>query len=892
MGICCQENKNKTKFIEKDFKGKEKNKNFKNKKDKTKNINLKNLKDEKGNNNFPNKNILKEKKENNVIPNISKNKNEVDNFPKQNILKDRKEGSIILRASENSNKNNDFIEFNDLKNEKQNSNNNNNIKTKIVLKNENESFLKTSENNNENNNFQELNDSKDIKGSNNIQENYILKGEKENGNISRTSENNSHNNNFSGFIILKKEKENNNLSDQNILKDEKENDNISRTSENKNENIFTDKNEKDNILQNSENNNLPELNIINKEKEKNNFQIKNILKYEKENNSILNNQEIKNENINIINQNIIINEKENINLQIPEIENENNYHQNSNENNIIIENSECNNENDEFPKGTKYEEELSSNFTYFNVYWYDPNNANDFELFEKCFKNVQFYKGKKINSLINFFKTESISEWIVVTPGSKGKDLIEKLEKFDCIKAFFIYCYDVKLNESWAKNIKKVSCITSSPEILCQKFIEINENYIIPKFNYKGKSIEDINLNLNEENPEEISNINSSFLKDTIRCTNLKKNKYNNLCIKLFNYLNSDEVEKDLKETIEAGNSALNLILNHLQGMGSIGNINLADFDLKHTLIESNIKNTKNLIFLSLYFSKCLYLLNYLSFHEVIEIFKTTENIDVNAQAKLFLNSESLCDKIKENKCIIEEKESIREIQISIIQLLASILKSANVDINNIIKYYQIINFFRDVDFCLKLMILNIISNFNSKNHNFISETNLCLVACEYRYFIYSLYSKQIELENKFTEKEQKKIYETLTIKDFIIIGDENFHNKIKNIEKNIKANSLNYINMEKLPKFLDDKRPKKGKKLSTFFYFLIIRLEEFHKNFENIFTMYLKYGLTFLVFLYAENDKIVPYKNTFNFIFQTIFVYFPEDILYYLSQKLKIEHP
>ena len=32
MGICCQENKNKTKVIEKDFKGKEKNKNFKNKK--------------------------------------------------------------------------------------------------------------------------------------------------------------------------------------------------------------------------------------------------------------------------------------------------------------------------------------------------------------------------------------------------------------------------------------------------------------------------------------------------------------------------------------------------------------------------------------------------------------------------------------------------------------------------------------------------------------------------------------------------------------------------------------------------------------------------------------------------------------------------------------------
>ena len=54
-------------------------------------------------------------------------------------------------------------------------------------------------------------------------------------------------------------------------------------------------------------------------------------------------------------------------------------------------------------------------------------------------------------------------------------------------------------------------------------------------------------------------------------------------------------------------------------------------------------------------------------------------------------------------------------------------------------------------------MSLNIISNFNSKNHNFINETSLCLVACEYRYFIYSLYLKQINLENKFTEKEKKR---------------------------------------------------------------------------------------------------------------------------------------
>ena len=55
---------------------------------------------------------------------------------------------------------------------------------------------------------------------------------------------------------------------------------------------------------------------------------------------------------------------------------------------------------------------------------------------------------------------------------------------------------------------------------------------------------------------------------------------------------------------------------------------------------------------------------------------------------------------------------------------------------------------------------------------------------------------------------------------------------------------------------------------------------------------MCFEYGITFLVFLYIERDTIIYYKNAFNSIFQTIIAYSPEDILYYLSQKFKIEHP
>ena len=109
-----------------------------------------------------------------------------------------------------------------------------------------------------------------------------------------------------------------------------------------------------------------------------------------------------------------------------------------------------------YPKGTKYEEELNLNFKYFNVFWYDTNKTNDYNNFKKCFENVQFYKGKDLYSTINFFKKESISEWIVITSGSLGEELILNLENFKCINSFFVYCRNVEYHKEWTSKKKKL----------------------------------------------------------------------------------------------------------------------------------------------------------------------------------------------------------------------------------------------------------------------------------------------------------------------------------------------------------------------------------------------------------------------------------------------------
>ena len=263
--------------------------------------------------------------------------------------------------------------------------------------------------------------------------------------------------------------------------------------------------------------------------------------------------------------------------------------------------------NNTFPRFTKYEEILNKDFIYFNVFWYDPNKTKEFDNFIKCFENVEFNIAYNLDSAMNFFKEKSISEWIVITPGTSGKGLILNLENFKCIKSFFIFSSNVKVHKKWAKNIKKVGCITSSSEELCQKLIEINKNYIIPNFNYKTQ--ENISCYLNEINAElkfdsQISGLKILYVYSKIG----EKNELSKFYLKSLNYLNSDEIQKDFKET----NNKRNLIF--YLGVNFFKN----DKNSFHNFLDY----LKNLTLLSLYFHNYPYLLNLLSFQEVTEIFE------------------------------------------------------------------------------------------------------------------------------------------------------------------------------------------------------------------------------------------------------------------------------
>ena len=316
------------------------------------------------------------------------------------------------------------------------------------------------------------------------------------------------------------------------------------------------------------------------------------------------------------------------------------------------------------------------------------------------------------------------------------------LENFKCIKYFFVYCENKELHENWTKKYKKIVCLTSDPEILCLKFFEVND-YFIPNFNYK------CNENIDLENSNE--NYESSKFKISVEKENVELEKYNKLCIKMLKYLDRDDIMNDIKKSTTENSSIINLFINNLARIRG---------EAVYQLIISFVKYP---ILLSLYFNKYPYLLNLLTFQEVEEIIKDPQTDDNNSQQLLY-SMEELYQKISNNESILDEKEELKELQIAILYFTVDYLKVFN---QSFLNYYQIINFFRDIDFCLKVFIPVVgIMFINNKKDNFMDELSVCLVDKEIRNSTYIQYTIPFMSAKIFTEEETNIIIDTLTIKD------------------------------------------------------------------------------------------------------------------------------
>ena len=131
-------------------------------------------------------------------------------------------------------------------------------------------------------------------------------------------------------------------------------------------------------------------------------------------------------------------------------------------------------------------------------------------------------------------------------------------------------------------------------------------------------------------------------------------------------------------------------------------------------------------------------------------------------------------------------------------QILSNAQLFDKINIAELIKFYQIKNYLRDIDFCLGKFIIDIIQNNNCENYLSQFKITPNIYNKERRYIAYLNYTIQAAKQNDIN---QAKAY-NLAIKfnHTIVLGDNLFHNLIKKI--NIPCGNIYFLNENQFSNF------------------------------------------------------------------------------------------
>ena len=174
---------------------------------------------------------------------------------------------------------------------------------------------------------------------------------------------------------------------------------------------------------------------------------------------------------------------------------------------------------------------------------------------------------------------------------------------------------------------------------------------------------------------------------------------------------------------------------------------------------DNIINYFKNLTLISMHISQYPYLLNLLSFQEIRDILKVkiADNLFQNNNKDILATFDKIAKKINENENILEDTKNLKDIhKFCLFSIYHDFGYKKEKGI--IFDFYQIINFLRDFDFCLKMQTYMEYGKFNNKKHNFINEIYFSLDLSEKRFSIYVSYISQIIIHNDFNKEEQNNL--------------------------------------------------------------------------------------------------------------------------------------
>ena len=532
-------------------------------------------------------------------------------------------------------------------------------------------------------------------------------------------------------------------------------------------------------------------------------------------------------------------------------------------------------------------------FNKFNYCFIIPESFSDLfsSFYTKVFKDsfILFPKDfQEAEELLNEYENEAENKklWILISPCTgleKNLKIYHDQKNIICFVGycpifnhrhddnFFLYVFSkfygiFNSSEELIENLFQLSTILYFRNK--QKYEIINNNVDILELKYDTKFL----ININEEYKKEPI-INQKF--NEFFTQKMKNNQYYFTLIKSYNLLNNNIEQKNY-----------DFLLNIT---GYLDNF-LIKFD---TLFEKRFYEAivlKNLHLLFFYFNNYPYLYGRLTEEEIDQIFSTFKsNMEISEfKTNLISSFESLtniicvlANEIGKDKSIIEQKEILHIFHRSLIEFNCSysrIIQDLNVE--ELCKYYQVKNFMRDIDFCICLLIHNIL--ILCRNYPLYSEIYSCIIT-ETRFTYYKCYILHLIKDNKIPDNEQEKIFnKSIKYNDTIVIGDKNFHDLIKKI--NLPCKNKYYLKENEILNFF--KNPKKIENKYNICKYLIIMNEK--KGIEYLETIqYIcnEYIIQSLIIIYVQNKNIKINKNVLLEPLKTlILTYNEKDILNYYN--------
>ena len=506
--------------------------------------------------------------------------------------------------------------------------------------------------------------------------------------------------------------------------------------------------------------------------------------------------------------------------------------------------------------GGEEEEEMIQKFNAFNILWYAPENSEKLDEWI-AFTNVEVIKAieeedflKKALSSIIFFP-------IIITTGTFAEKTIPKIYGKFPFPNVLIYCMNIDYHKKWSEKYEIIVGVFAHPSQIFKYLLEYQKNgYEIPIFNYNIYNLKEFDFNYYDcMNKEEVLANTDNF--------SLKFNIYEKFLVHKLH---------DLKFAIlKLGNYYIKFISKLKKALSLFYKITFYFInDVSYTIMnipllreEANeiLKFTIGLILLSLYFSKFPYLYGFLKYEEIEELLIQEYKIEDLKKEYKSINDTNVLN-IQVNKLIIkqisilEDTKNLKIIHtflVNFIKYQVKIKYGFGLDNNkDYSKFPIMIKYLMDLDFCLKLFLVFFteIIDFNSDIFFRTAMQEDKRVGIFLGYCNIYL-NKELALEH-ISEENFNTMNETLKIRDFIVIGDENFLKKIKDIEKNFKHKKIAYLSMDKMREYLNSK---KNEKYRNFFYFFIISSEEANIYFKELYSIRYDFGLLISLIIYDDNE-------------------------------------